>query len=80
MQNTQARRVKRKNTTISKEYPAPALNLDITEEGAGSFAIADLNGLQMQTHHLADGKISLTMKMQESKAQEISWQDGTWRD
>jgi hypothetical protein len=68
MQSTQAHRVKRKNAPISKEYPPPALNLDKAEEGVGSFAIADLNGLHMQTRHLADGKISVTLKMKDSKA------------
>jgi hypothetical protein len=67
MQSTQARRVKRKNAPISKDYPPPALNLDMAEDGAGSFAIANLNGPHMQTQHLADGKISLTLKMREIK-------------
>ena len=40
----------------------------LTGEGAddgSSFAIADLNAPHMQTQHLPDGKISLTLKVNE---------------
>ena len=70
MQSTQSRRTKRKSELDIRAQGATSCNLlskltgEAAQEGS-SFAIADLNAPHMQTQHLPDGKISLTLKVNE---------------
>jgi hypothetical protein len=65
IQSTQARRGKRASLTTAAAQPIP-LNLAATDKNDGSFAVADLSGPHVKTSLTADGKISLTLKCQES--------------
>ena len=80
LNSTQSRRTKRKS-----DLQAPAsqnLLSKLTGENAdegSSFAIADLTASHMQTQHMPDGKISLTLKVnerQQEQAGQIRMQNG----
>ena len=70
MQSTQSKRTKRKSELDVRAQGPTSCNLlakltgEQGDEGS-SFAIADLNAPHMQTQHLPDGKIALTLKVNE---------------
>ena len=75
LNSTQTRRTKRKSDLNMPAQPASQnllskLTGEHADEGS-SFAIADLSASHMQTQHLPDGKISLTLKVNE-RQQETS--------
>ena len=83
LNSTQSRRNKRKSDLQMPTEAPVSQNLlsKLTGENAdegSSFAIADLNASHMQTQHLPDGKISLTLKVNERQheAGQIRMQNG----
>ena len=84
MQSTQGRRGKRKSALSSLERESAPLPLNLEAKLAsgegnpdGSFAIADLAGSRISTQKLPDGKISLTLKVPETKPSEEAKPEST---